>query len=134
MANKEAILDKIARNMKQRGKSAERVGETVEFTKAGGAGDVLTVSYAEKDVQSPMGGVDGSSSPYLGIGIAAPGSIKIKGDTGENTVAAIFDDADALELMAECAGYANDIIVEEGDTSTEVARIAGHETVLGTGS
>lgn len=134
MANKEAILDKIARNMTQRGRSAERVNEAVEYTKAGGTGDVLTVSYTDKDLQSPMGGVDDQSSPFLGIGIASPGSIKVKGAAGENTVAAIFDDEDALELLAELAGYANDITVEEGDTSTELARFGGHESVLGTGS
>lgn len=133
MANKEAILDKIVRNSLQRGKTAARVGDTVEYTKAGGAGDTLTVSYVDKDVQSPMGGVDDSTSPFLGIGTAAPGSLKIKGDAGENTVAAIFDDGDALELLAEMAGYANDIVIEEGDSTTELARIAGHEHLLGLG-
>lgn len=132
MANKEAILDKIARNMTQRGYTAERVSEAVTVTKTGG--DSLTVSYTDKDLQSPMGGVDGNTSPFLGIGIAAPGSLKIKGDAGENTAAAIFDTAEALGLLAECAGYANEIVVEAGDTTAEVARIAGHETVLGTGS
>lgn len=133
MANKEQILDKITRNMKQRGYSAERVGETCELTKAGGAGDVLVVSYEDKEVQSPMGGVDDSQSPFLGIGIGAPGSIKIKGASGENTAADIFDDGDALALLAECAGKANDIIVEEGDTTDEVTRIAGHADLLGLG-
>jgi hypothetical protein len=133
MANKEAILDKIARNMKQRGLSAERVGETVEFTKAGGAGDVLVVSYKDKEVQKPMGGVDDQASPFLGIGVAAPGSIKIKGAATENTVAAIFDDGDALELLAECSGHANDLVIEEGDTTTEITRIRGQADVLGLG-
>ena len=133
MANKEAILDKIVRNMTQRGKSAERVNDTVEYTKVGGTGDTLTVSYEDKDLQSPMGGVSDAASPFLGIGIASPGSLKVKGDAGENTVAAIFDDGDSLELLAELAGYANEITVEAGDSTTEVARIAGHEHVLGTG-
>jgi len=134
MANKEAILNKIARNMKQRGKSAERVGDTVEYTKAAGAGDTLTVSYTDKNVQSPMGGVSDASSPFLGIGIASPGSLKVKGDAGENTIAAIFDDADAMELWAELAGYANDLTIEAGDTSTQLARIAGNENAIGLGS
>jgi hypothetical protein len=80
-----------------------------------------------------MGGVDGSQSPFLGIGIAAPGYIKIKGAAGENSIAAIVDTAEALELMHEAAGYANDLIIEAGDSSTELARVAGHETVLGLG-
>ena len=133
MANKEQILDKITRNMKQRGFSAERVGETCELTKAGGTGDVLVVSYEDKQVQSPMGGVDDTQSPFLGIGIAAPGAIKIKGAAGENTISDIMDDADALELLAECAGKANDIIVEEGDSTTELTRIKGHADLLGLG-
>jgi hypothetical protein len=132
MANKEFILDKVERNMKQRGFSAERVGETVELEKTGG--DKLVVSYAEKALQSPMGGVDDSASPFLGIGIAAPGSLKLKGAAGENTIAAIFDTAEALELMHELAGYANDVVVEEGDSATELARIKGHAHLLGLGS
>jgi hypothetical protein len=131
MANKDAMLDKIARNMKQRGVAAERVADTVEVTKTGG--DILTVSYVEKSVQKPMGGVDGSVSPFLGIGVAAPGSLKIKGEAGENTVAAIMDTAEALELMHELAGYANDVIVEAGDTTTQLARVKGSADSIGLG-
>jgi hypothetical protein len=134
MANKEQILDKIARNMSQRSLSAERVGETVEVTKDGGAGDVIVVSYKEKDIASPMGGVSDQSSPFLGIGVAAPGSIKIKGAAGENTIAAIFDDSDSLELLSECSGFANDVEVEAGDSSTELARIRGQADTIGLGS
>ena len=133
MANKEQILDKIARNMSQRSLSAERVGETVEVTKAGGAGDVLVVSYKEKSVQSPMGGVSDQASPYLGIGVAGAGSIKIKGAAGENTIAAIFDDSDSLELLRECSGFANDVEVEAGDTTASLARIRGQADSVGLG-
>jgi hypothetical protein len=132
MANKEFILDKIVRNMKQRGYSAERSGELALITKAGG--DILSVSYVAKSVQSPMGGIDDASSPFLGIGVAAPGSLKIKGEAGENTLAAIFDTVEALELMHEVAGYANDVVVEAGDSSSELARVRGHEHLLGMGS
>lgn len=132
MANKDAMLDKIARNMKQRGVTASRVGDTVEVTKTGG--DKLSVSYVEKAVQKPMGGVDGSVSPFLGIGIAAPGSLKMKGDAGENTIAAIVDTAEALELMHELAGYANDVIIEAGDTTTQLARVKGSADSIGLGS
>jgi len=134
MANKNAILDKIARNMGQRGRSAERVGDTVELTKADGTGDVLVVSYTDKAGSSPMIGVSDAASPHLGIGIAAPGSIKIKGNAGENTIADIFDDADSLDLLAECTSYGNDVTVEQGDTTTEEARIAGQPDLIGLGS
>ena len=132
MANKEFILDKIVRNMKQRGVSAERSGDLALITKAGG--DVLSVSYVEKAVQSPMGGVSDAVSPFLGIGVAAPGSLKIKGDAGETSLALVFDTAEALELMHEVAGYANDVVIESGDSTTELARVRGHEHLLGMGS
>ena len=136
MANASAILDKIVRNMEQRGYAnpakVQLVGTTVQFTKVDTT--VLLVTYVNKNTQSPMGGVDPTVSPYLGIGIAAPGSLKIKGAAGQNTVAAIFNDSGALELMVELAGYANDLIVEAGDTTTQLARIRGDESVLGMGS
>ena len=131
MANKVEILDKIERNMTQRGLAAVRVGETVEVTKTGG--DVLVVSYEDKDIQKPMGGVDDSQSPFLGIGIAAPGSIKINGAATENTIAAIMDTTEALELLHEVSGFANDIKIEAGDTTAELARIRGQADVLGLG-
>lgn len=132
MANKEQILDKVVRNMKQRGyASVARVGATVEVTKTGG--DVLVVSYVDKNIQSPMGGVSAASSPFLGIGTAAPGSLKIKGEFDATSIAAIFDTVEALALLNELAGFANDIIVESGASTTELARLKGHESVLGLG-
>lgn len=133
MANSVQILDKIVRNMKQRGISTVvRNATTVSVTKTGG--DVLTVSYVDKSIQSPMGGVSASAAPYLGIGIAAPGSLKIKGAAAETTIAAIIDTVEAVELLAELAGYANDIIIERGDNTTQLARIKGHSDLLGMGA
>jgi hypothetical protein len=132
MANKRFILEKVERNLKQRGVAAVQSGDSVLVTKTGG--DVLTVSYVDKSVQSPMGGVSDAASPFLGIGIAAPGSLKIKGAAGENTLAAIMDQKEALELMHELAGYANDVVVEAGDSTAELARVRGHEHLLGMGS
>ncbi len=133
MANRSAILDKIVRNMLQRGyPNTVRSADTVLVTKTGG--DVLTVSYTDKAVQSPMGGVSAAASPFLGIGIAAPGSLKVKGAAAETTLAGIFDTVEALQLLNELAGYANDIVIESGATTTELARLRGHETVLGLGS
>ena len=133
MANSVQILDKIVRNMKQRGVSAVvRNASSVSVTKTGG--DVLTVSYVDKSVQSPMGGVSSSAAPYLGIGIAAPGAIKIKGAAAESTIAAIFDTAEAIELLAEVSGYANDIIIENGGSSAQLARLKGHADLLGMGA
>ena len=135
MANSQAILDKIARNLQMRGipaASIVRGQSSVSLTKTGG--DVLTISYTAKAVQSPMGGVSPASSPYLGAGIAAPGTLKVKGASGETTIAGIFDTVEALELMHELAGYANDVVVESGSTTAELARIRGHESLVGMGS
>jgi hypothetical protein len=133
MANRSAILDKVVRNMTQRGyPNTVRVADTVLVTKTGG--DVLTVSYTDKAVQSPMGGVSASGSPYLGIGIAAPGTLKIKGEAAATTIAAIFDTVEALAILNELASYANDIVVESGGSTTELARLRGEAAVLGLGS
>ena len=138
MANKEAIIDKIARNMKQRGITADRVGETVVVEN--GSND-LTVTYEEKDVQSPMGGVSDASSPYLGIGIAAPGTLKIEG-AGVNTanpatVGELIDSLTAAVLLAECAGFANDIQLANANAGAGAdldVRIGGDADRLGMGS
>ena len=133
MANSSAILDKIVRNLHQRGQPlAVRVGDTVQVPKLDAS--VLLVTYVPKAIQSPMGGVDPTVSPYLGIGTAAPGSLKLKGAAGQNTMGAIVSDAVAAELMVELAGYANTLVVEAGDTTTQLARVRGLETVLGVGA
>jgi len=136
MANKEAMLDKIARNLLQRGLPAASVvrdATSVKVTKTGG--DVLTISYVDKAVQSPMGGVNANVSPYLGIGIAAPGALKVKGALAEITIAAVLDTKEALQVMAVVTSFANDVIVESGAvTDDELARIRGIADAIGMGS
>lgn len=132
MANASHILAKIARNMHQRGITAENSSGSVKVTKTGG--DVLTVTYVAKSVQAPMGGIDPTVSPFLGVGVAAPGSLKMKGAAGENTLAAIMDTAEAAALLAELAGFANDISIEAGDSTSELARIMGSTDAIGLGS
>ena len=132
MANKAAIIAKVARNLKQRGLTAAVVGDTVQLTKTGG--DVLVVSYVDKQIQKPLGGIDGSVSPFIGIGVAAPGALKVKGAAAETTLAAIFDTAEALALWSELSHFANDMVVESGASTAELAYVAGHPTVQGLGS
>ena len=132
MANKEAMLDKIARNLGQRGVTAVRTATSVTVTKTGG--DVLTISYVDKSVQSPMGGVSPTASPDLGIGVAAPGSLKVKGAAAETTIAAVLDTTEALNVMAELTSFGNDVIVESGGSTTELARIRGTADGIGLGS
>jgi hypothetical protein len=119
MANPVQILAKIKRNL-----DAVGVPATLNSSSVVAAG--MTISYVSASIQSPMGGVDGGSSPFLGMGVVAPGVIKIKGAAGENSIAAIFVAASDLAVLACCARFANDVSVEAGDTATELARLAGH--------
>lgn len=118
-----AMIDKVARNLGMLGISYTRNGDVL--VAAG-----LTLSLVEASVQSPMGGVNGNASPFLGIGGSAmPKTWKIKGEAGQNTIAAIFTGADELKIFSLLAHMANDIVVEAGDTTTELARIPGHQDV-----
>ena len=150
MANPQAILDKVTRNMEQRGYynpgnpptfnaanpnppvQIAQVGTTVQLTQANS--HVITVTYVPKQVQSPMGGVDPTVSPYLGIGIAAPGSLAMRGQAGDDTMASIFTDQSAVELLLELSGYANDVQILGGTSGTLLARIRGMDSLLGMGS
>lgn len=119
MSNPVQVLDKIKRNLDAVGVPATRNATSV--TAAG-----LTISYVDAVIQSPMGGVNGDASPFLGIGIGNPGSLKIKGAGGETSIALIFTTAADLAVLACCTRFANDVVVESGDSTAELARLAGH--------
>jgi hypothetical protein len=127
MANVRAVMDKLARNLQQLGQVVTR-GSAYEVICDG-----VTVSYTLAQIQSPMGGVSDVASPFLGAGIAAPGSLKVKGDAGENSIAAIFTTAANLLVLSQASKFANDIVVEAGDTTAQLARLAGHADLLGMG-
>lgn len=127
MANGKFVLNKIARNLEQYGLTVTR-GSADQVLVAG-----LTVSYVDASIQSPLGGVSDASSPFLGIGIGNPGKLKIKGAGGENTIAGIFVNASDLTVLAVCTRFANDVIVEAGDTATELAALRGHPDMLAVG-
>lgn len=134
MANSVQILDKIERNMKQRGQAANltRV-DAGTITIGGGAAD-LTITYDAKETHdgptgaNPMQGVDDSSSPYLGIGVAGAGSIRLESNT--LALAAVLDTAEKLTAFAEACGFANDVVIE---SSAGDERIAGLSDVVGLG-
>ena len=147
MANPTAILNKVLRNMEQRGYwnpgnpngpapasgvQIALVGSTIELTQVGGA--VLNVTYVPKAVQSPMGGVDPTVSPYLGIGIGAPGLLQLQpANPATTTIPGIFTDQSSVELMVELSGYANDLQIL-GGTGGQLALIHGMDSWLGLGS
>lgn len=116
MANKIQILDKIQRNCEQRAISVSRTD--AETLVAGG----LTITYVEAEIQSPMGGIDDSVNPYLGIGVAAPGKIKIDG---------AIDDLVKLRVLRIASGHSNDIELE--NSGIEDGILEGHVDLLGMG-
>jgi hypothetical protein len=104
-----------------------------EFVVENGSND-LTVSYENLPVSpAVLGGVDPSVSPFLGIGVGAPGKIKIKSSINTNTsVTDVLNSEVAAKLLALCASMANDIILENSDASWSMM-IRGHSDLLGMG-
>ena len=111
MANDVQILDKIQRNCEQLGLSVTR-DSAVQLTAEG-----MAITYSAAVIQSPMGGVDDTASPFLGIGIANPGKIEI--DTNPTTLV-------QLQVLHIISGMANSIVIPLGE-------IQGHVDMLGMG-
>ena len=111
MANKVQILDKIERNCRQLDIAVNR-DSAEQLTAAG-----MVITYTDAVIESPMGGIDDSASPFLGIGIANPGVIDI--DTDPSSL-------DELRVLRVVSGMANDIQIPAG-------RLEGHADLLGMG-
>lgn len=129
MGNSVQILAKLARNAAQVGLIVNSQSQSAVVIENGS--NDLTISYVSASIQSPMGGVDPSVSPYLGIGVGNPGKIKIKGATGSTYVATI-DSLVAAKVLALCAAMANNIIIESSDAAFS-GEIRGHEDLIGMG-
>ncbi len=126
MANSYEILNKIARNMMQKGYAVTQNPSSVVCGN-------LSISYAAASIQSPMGGVNGNVSPFLGIGIANPGILVLTGVTG-TTIPTVILSATELAVMVEVAGYANDVQVLADDGVTQLAYLLGTSDWLSMGS
>lgn len=126
MANKNAILDKLSRNLDQLSISNTRGSSSV-------TADSLVISYVDASIQSPMGGISDASSPFLGIGVQNPGKLKIKGAAGQNTIAAIFTSQARLQILKAVGDFGNNVVVEAGDSSSQLAEIKAHSDLLGMG-
>jgi len=124
MANKIQVLDKIARNLAQLGIASTR-GSAGEVIIDNGSND-CTVSYVSASIQAPMGGVDGSVSPFLGMGIAAPGAIQLSFQAV--TLAACLDTPVVMQVLAVCASFANDLII--ADSASHSARLRGNPDLI----
>ncbi len=132
MANKRHVLDKLARNAEQLGLTVNSRGSAGEIVIDNGSND-LTISYVDASIQAPMGGVSDASAPYLGIGVAAPGKIKIKSSsTAADAISDVIDSLVAAKVLAMCASLANNIVLENSD-ATFSGEIRGHSDLLGLG-
>jgi hypothetical protein len=127
--NKSQILAKIARNAKQIGLTVNSESATAVVIENGS--NDLTISCIDASIQSPMGGVDGSVSPFLGMGVAAPGKIKIKGASG-STYAATIDTLIAAKVLSLCTRFGNNVVIESSDAAFS-GEIAGHPDLVGMG-
>lgn len=125
-----AILDKVARNLDQVGLAYTRTSTSVVVTNGGNA---LTVSLVDAVIGAPQGGVDPTVSPFLGIGVSAPSTIKMKSaSTATATIAAVIDSDIAARVFRLLCGFANDVVLENGNAGYSL-RIRGHVDVLGLG-
>jgi hypothetical protein len=131
MANSVQILAKIARDAAQLGLTVNSQSATAVVIENGS--NDLTISYVAASIQAPMGGVDPTVSPYLGIGVANPGKIKISAPTTTDTVPAVIDSVVAAKVLCLCAGFANDLQLASDAGATVVAEIRGHADLIGMG-
>jgi hypothetical protein len=131
MANSTQILAKLARNAEQVGLTVNSQSQTAVVIE-NGAND-LTISYVSASIASPQGGVDPSVSPFLGIGIANPGKLKLKSAIATSgNMTDILDTAVAAKVLALMAAMANNIILENSSASFS-AEIRGHSDLIGMG-
>lgn len=134
MANKSQILAKIARNAYELGLTVNSQSATQLIIEDGGTD--LLIDYVDASIASPMGGVDGSVSPFLGIGIANPGKIRMRKNTASaQTIAQTFATAVSLKVLALCTRFANNVVVADSNVASPatLAEIAGEPTLLGMG-
>ncbi len=125
--NTKAILDKLARNLDQLSIGESRGANSSVIVSNGG--NNLTISYVPAQIQAPMGGVDDTISPFLGIGTTNPGQLLIKSTTVGGVIGDVIDGQVAAQVLAMVAGMANDIILQDG-AGTQVAYIRGTVDLL----
>lgn len=132
MANDVQILDKIQRNLEQAGITVTRGASKVT------AGNVK-IQYQDAVIQAPMGGIDDSASPFLGIGVGNPGQIIVSGLLdADAALADIFVTETDLRVLRVACGMANTILVKAGRTDDSIlaatlATLEGHVDLLGMG-
>jgi|ERR1051325_7348672 hypothetical protein len=131
MGNSVQILAKLARDAAQVGLTVNSQSQSAVVIENGS--NDLTISYVAASIQAPMGGVDPSVSPYLGIGVGNPGKLKLKSSsTANDNITDVLDSVVAAKVLALMAGFANNILLENSD-ATFSAEIRGHADLIGMG-
>jgi hypothetical protein len=140
--NIQAMMNKIARDLMIQGLTVSAQGYVngVANVQVTDGGNTLWISYAAAVFNpSQVGGIDGTVSPFLGIGTANPGQLTLQNSAG-TTVPTVIDSATAAQVLAALAGRANDIIICNNTTlgnptpSTDtLAYIRGSSDLLGQG-
>jgi hypothetical protein len=128
------VIAKIKRNLDQLGITYTDNGTYVLLD------TTLQLTYEDATIQNPMGGIDPATSPYLGIGIANPGFIKLYEPTNASgatpTMPEFMTSVVRAQILAVCAAFANDISLVMDNTSnvaTEIVRIRGTVDFTGMG-
>lgn len=131
MANITSIMNKVARNAQILGLTV--VSQSASSVVISNGSNNLTVGYVAASIQSPMGGVDPTVSPYLGIGIANPGQLSLTSSIHTaGSMADIIDSAVAAQVLAMLAWFANDIVLSN-DNASFTARLRGDSDLIGMG-
>ena len=130
MGNSVQILAKAARNAKALGLTVNSQSNSAVVIENGS--NDLTISYQNASIQSPMGGVDGNISPFLGIGIADPGKIVLTGANSAGTVGGVIDSAVAAQVLQMLSGFANNIIIADSGHAS-IAELQGSPDVQNLG-
>lgn len=126
MANKTAILKKIQRDLEQLGLTVTVGATTITCGRC-------IISYVDATIQAPMGGVDGTASPFLGIGVAAPGKLHIRGTGTLDTLPTIFVDINDFRVLRTVCGHANNVTIGTGTADASLGELPGSCDVLGLG-
>lgn len=137
MANKKQIMDKIARNLDMMKISYTR--DVASILVENGSND-LTISYVDADIQKPMGGVDGAVSPFLGMGVANPGILKLQGASANSasalTVGDLLNTDIAARVFHVMSGFVNNINLAKTNTGAGASldvTVEGHPDLIAVG-
>lgn len=125
------LMAKIARNASQLGLTVN--SQTGSAVVINNASNDLTISYVAASIDSPMGGVDGSASPFLGMGVSNPGQLKMKSSsTAADDISDVIDSLVAAKVLHMLGGFSNDVVLENSD-ATFTAQLRGDVDNLGMG-